>query len=162
MVLATRAVALEPTLETHTGPWYRPGAPETTSLWVPGDPGQGLYLRGVVLDADGRPVAGALVELWHTDSAGGYPPLRASLRAGKDGRFAIRTMLPGHNRGYRARHIHFVVSAPGLPQLVTRIYFQGDENLDEAPWPELAILLEEGTIEDAPALFGTVQFVLRR
>ncbi|MDH3386606.1 MAG: hypothetical protein OEN02_01770 [Gammaproteobacteria bacterium] len=29
---------LEPTLETHTGPWYQPGAPFVKSLWEPGQP----------------------------------------------------------------------------------------------------------------------------
>jgi protocatechuate 3,4-dioxygenase beta subunit len=153
--------ALEPTLQTHTGPWYRPGAPEASSLWQPGAPGRPLYLRGVVLDTGARPIAGALVEFWHTDSTGSYPPLRASVRADEDGSFGIRTVLPGHNRGHRARHIHFVVSHPAHHWLVTRIYFRGDPNMDEAPWPELAILLDEGTVEERSALFGSLQFVLR-
>ena len=67
-----------------------------------------------------------------------------------------------HNRGYRARHIHFVISHPDHPLLVTRIYFLGDANLDEAPCPELAIVLEESRVEQSHVLLGNVQFVLRR
>ena len=151
---------LTPTLQTHTGPWYAPGAPEVTSLWQPGDPGRPLYLKGLVFDTGGRPLPGALVELWHTDSDGNYPPLRGAIRTQKNGSFAIRTVLPGHHLGYRARHIHFVVTHPEHQPLVTRIYFMGDPNMDEALFPELAILLEEGSIEGETRLFGNVDFVL--
>lgn len=151
---------LEPTIQTHTGPWYQPGAPETGSLWQPGDPGKPLLLNGLVFSTTGKPLRGALVELWHTDSDGNYPPLRASLRTRRNGSFAIRTVLPGHHLGYPARHIHFVVTHPDHQPLVTRIYFQGDPNMDEALFPELAILLEEGSIEGETRLFGQVDFVL--
>ena len=151
---------LEPTIQTHTGPWYQPGAPEVTSLWRPGDPGRPLLLNGLVFNTRGQPIAGALVELWHTDADGNYPPLRAALRTGGNGSFAIRTVLPGHHLGYRARHIHFVVTHPDHQPLVTRIYFMGDPNMDEALFPELAILLEEGSTEGETRLFGQVDFVL--
>lgn len=151
---------LAPTQQTHTGPWYAPGAPEVNSLWQPGDSGKPLHLSGLVFSTGGKPLEGARVELWHTDSDGNYPPLRASLRTGKDGHFAIRTVLPGHHLGYRARHIHFVVTHPDYQPLVTRIYFLGDPNMEEALFPELAILLEEGTVEGEVRLFGNVDFVL--
>lgn len=162
LALATAAqTQLEPTQETHTGPWYQPGAPELKSLWQPDDPGRPLNLSATVLSTSGEPIAGALVELWHTNSAGDYPPLRASRRTGENGRFAITTVLPGHNQGYRARHVHFVFSHPKHETLVTRIYFKGDPNIDEAPWPQFAIFLEESTFEGRDVLFGNVQFVLR-
>lgn len=151
---------LEPTLQTHTGPWYEPGAPEVDSLWRPGDAGKPLHLFGLVFSTSGKPLEGARVELWHTDADGNYPPLRASLRTRRNGSFAIRTVLPGHHLGYRARHIHFVVTHPDHQPLVTRIYFKGDPNMNEAPFPELAILLEEGSIEGEARLFGNVDFVL--
>ncbi len=150
----------EPTEQTHTGPWYEPGAPETTSLWQPGDPGTPLVLKGVVLGTDGLPLAGTLVELWHTGAAGNYPPLRASLRTKGDGSFQIRTVLPGHNRGYRARHIHFVLTHPDYHQLVTRIYFKGDPNMDEAPFPQLAVVLDEANVDGKLRLYASPQFVL--
>jgi catechol 1,2-dioxygenase len=158
---ATGAQSLSPTDPTHTGPWYEPGAPETANLWHPGDPGTPLLLHGRVLGTDGVPLAGALVELWHTDGAGSYPPLRASLRTKDDGSFQIRTVLRGHNRGYRARHIHFVVTHAGHYRLVTRIYFKGDPNMDEAPFPQLAILLEQANVDGELRLYASPQFVLR-
>lgn len=152
---------LEPTLETHLGPWYRPGAPFVTSLWEPGQAGERLQLRGRVLNTTGLPIEDALLELWHTDALGNYPPLRASQRTRKNGSFAISTVLPGHNAGYRARHIHFVVTHPAHAQLITRIFFKGDKNIAEAPYPELAVFLEEGSIKGQPVLFADIEFVLQ-
>lgn len=151
---------LVPTLATHTGPWYVPGAPAVARLWQPGDPGQRLQLRGRVLDTTRAPVADALVELWHTDAAGNYPPLRASRRTNARGGFGITTVLPGHHLGYRARHIHFVITHPEYPRLVTRIFFKGDVNMDEAPYPELAVFVEESEVDGRSALFADLQFVL--
>ncbi len=151
---------LEPTRATHTGPWYAPGAPPVASLWQPGEPGQRLQLKGRVLDTAGAPVADALVELWHTDAAGNYPPLRASRRTDTRGGFGITTVLPGHHLGYRARHIHFAVTHPAHPQLITRIYFKGDVNMDEAPFPELAVFVEESELDGRSVLFADIQFVL--
>ena len=112
------------------------------------------------MTTSGRPLAGTLVELWHTNAAGEYPPLRASRRTSGRGEFTIQTVLPGHNRGYRARHIHFLISHPQFDRLVTRIYFKGDENMDEAPWPELAIVPERGELNGHKAWFATVEFIL--
>lgn len=158
--LGARAGALEPTIETHTGPWYEAGAPVAKSLWQPGQPGQRLQLRGRVLNTRGEAVAGALIELWHTDAFGNYPPLRASLESGRGGAFGITTVLPGHHMGYRARHIHFVITHPDHRRLITRIFFEGDENIDEAPWPELAVFVEESEVGGAPALHADLEFVL--
>ena len=151
---------LQPTLETHSGPWYQPGAPFVKNLWEPGQSGERLQLRGRVLNAVGAPVADAVVELWHTDALGDYPPLRASILTRQNGSFGITTVLPGHNQGYRARHIHFVITHPTHRQLITRIFFKGDENIEEAPFPELAVFLEEGYIDGQPVLYADVEFVL--
>ncbi len=160
IAVAGAAGLLEPTLATHTGPWYAPGAPAIESLWQSGQPGQRLQLRGRVVNTTGLPVAGALVELWHTDAHGNYPPLRASRTTNARGGFGISTVLPGHHLGYRARHIHFVISHPAHRRLVTRIYFEGDVNLDEAPFPELAVFVEESELDGRSVLFADIQFVL--
>ncbi|MCB1740220.1 MAG: hypothetical protein KDK91_07615 [Gammaproteobacteria bacterium] len=161
-VIATHGHAqrLPPTTPTHTGPWYQPGAPLVRDLWQPGMPGTRLSLRGRVLNTQGQPLADTLVEFWHTDAAGSYPPLRGSVRSGADGGFTIRTILPGVNLGYRARHIHLVLTHPAQPRLVTRIYFLGDENMDEAPWPELAITLEESVLDGERRLYGNILLVM--
>lgn len=162
MAATAEASLREPTDETHTGPWYEPGAPETTSLWQPTQAGTPLVLHGTVLNTSGLPLADTLVELWHTNAAGDYPPLRASLHTGSDGSFRILTVLPGHNRGYRARHIHFVVTHPDYRRLVTRIYFKGDPNMSEAPFPQLAVVLEEAQVDGELRLYASPEFVLER
>lgn len=70
----------------------------TSSLWHEGDRGERLQLDGRVLDRAGRTVSSALVELWHADTGGGVDEsrYRAALTTGPDGRFVIRTVLPGH------------------------------------------------------------------
>lgn len=158
--LAAAAHGAQPTEQTHTGPWYEPGAPELKSLWQPGDPGTPLFLHGHVLGPDGAPIADALVELWHTNAAGEYPPLRTGLRTDSDGSFRLRTVLPGHNGGYRARHIHFVITHIGHERLVTRIYFKGDPNMEEAPYPQLAVVLEQAKVDNSIRLYASPQFVL--
>ena len=156
------AAALEATTQTHTGPWFEPGARERADLWSPGMRGTRLVLNGRVLDTQARAIAGALIEYWHTDAAGNYPPMRASTRSNKDGAFVVRTILPGHHQGYRARHIHFVISHGAFPTWVTRVYFRGDEHLDEAPWPQLAITLEEAEVNGERRLLGNLQFVVAK
>lgn len=158
-VLAEDGV-LEATLETHLGPWYRPGAPFVSRLGDSGQSDNRLQLRGRVRNTRGAAVPGALVELWHTDTQGNYPPLRASLKTKQNGSFGINTVLPGHNQGYRARHIHFVITHPTHRELITRIFFKGDINIDEAPYPELAVFLEEADIDGKRILFAEVEFVL--
>jgi hypothetical protein len=64
-------------------------------------------VRGVVVDeASGRPIPGAVVVL--LDSAGAR---LAAVLAGDDGRYAVRTTLPGRY-GIRAERIGFRASAP--------------------------------------------------
>ena len=151
---------LAPTPETGIGVWYAPGAPPTGKLWRPGDPGQRLILRGRVLDTDRNPVVDALVELWHADSKGvtHADRYRASLRTAKDGEFNVSTVLPGYIWG--PRHIHFVVTHPGYPRLITRIFFKRDPVVAESGHPDLAIFLEDALVEGEPTLFGNLDLVL--
>src|SRR5436190_23771159 len=68
---------LEHTLSETTGPVFEDGwaGPDSTDLTRrhKGAPlGERMILAGRVLDEDGRPVAGTLVELWQCNSAGRY------------------------------------------------------------------------------------------
>ncbi len=156
------------TTQTSIGIFYLPGAPETADLWREGDQGERLALRGTVLDRDGEPVSGARVELWHADAAGSVDEsrYRAIRVTGADGRFAIRTVLPGHiemaryNSVFAPRHIHIVVTHPQHPRLVSLIFFRGDERLDRTPYPELAIPLEKARTPHGEILVGGVEIVL--
>ncbi len=158
----------QPTTQTSIGLFYLPGAPETADLWQEGDKGERLKLQGRVLNRKGQPVADALVELWHADTSGGVDEsrYRSAQRTSADGRFGIRTVLPGHiemaryNSTFAPRHIHIAVTHPDHPRLISLIFFQGDERLDGSPYPELAVPLEKVRTGNGAVLVAGVEIVL--
>ncbi|MDH3451011.1 MAG: hypothetical protein OEN20_01230 [Gammaproteobacteria bacterium] len=155
------AQSLAPTTATGIGVWYQPAAPAVKELWQAGDPGERLFLKVLVRDITGAPVADAQAELWQANGdgivqAGRY---RTRLRTSPDGSFAVGTALPGYI--WRARHIHLVLTHPNYQRLVTRILFRGDPLLAEMEYPELAISLERGNADGEPALFGIAEIVLQ-
>jgi hydroxyquinol 1,2-dioxygenase len=115
-----------------------------------GAPGIPCFVSGKVSDLDGRPVAGAKLDLWQTDGEGFYeaqrdvtePWMRGLYRSGPDGSYLIRTVAP---IGYtipmdgpigelmqktnishmRPAHIHFCVEAPGYHRVVTHLFQRG-------------------------------------
>ena len=157
-----------PTTQTSLGIFYLPDAPQTANLWRDGDRGQRLALSGRVLDRDGDAVGDALVEMWHADATGSVDEsrYRSAQRSGGDGRFAIRTVLPGHipmarrNVVFAPRHIHIVVTHPAHPRLVSMIFFKGDEYLATSPYPQLAIPLETSRGAQGEVLVGEVEIIL--
>jgi protocatechuate 3,4-dioxygenase beta subunit len=154
------AQTLAPTTATGIGVWYQPNAPAAKDLWQPNDPGERLFLKIIVRDPTGVPVAGAQAELWQANGDGVVQAnrYRTRLRTAADGSVAVSTALPGYI--WRARHIHVMVTHPDYPQLITRILFLGDPLLAEMAYPELAINLEQGNIDDQPALFGVAEIIL--
>ncbi len=113
-----------------------------------GEPlGERIVVTGRVLDSDGCPVRGILVEVWQANSAGRYvdlgdqhsAPLDSNFTgAGRcstdgDGRYRFVTVKPGaypwknHRNAWRPAHIHFSLFGPELgSRLVTQMYFPGD------------------------------------
>ena len=112
------------------GPYFTPNSPERTSLLEDGMPGERLALAGFVLDRSCRPVAGALLDLWHCDAAGVYDNdgyrLRGHQFSDAQGRFVFETIVPGRYPG-RTRHYHIKVQAPGQKVLTTQLYFPGEK-----------------------------------
>ena len=97
------------------------------------------HVAGRVLTTDGKPLPGARVEIWQCDARGVYLH-PGSDRAGArdaafqgfgraltraDGAYSFRTIRPVPYPG-RTPHIHFAVSAPGRPELVTQMYVAGE------------------------------------
>jgi hydroxyquinol 1,2-dioxygenase len=146
------------TQTTVLGPFYVQGPPELPlgadiSGGLEGEP---LYVEGSVSSAGGGPVAGAVVDVWHSDKDGFYdvqrpeleePTLRARFRTDAQGRFRFRSIMPEHypipydgpvgemlkataRHPYRPAHVHFMISAPGYETLVTHIFAEGDPYLD--------------------------------
>jgi protocatechuate 3,4-dioxygenase, beta subunit len=145
-------VRLEQTLTEVTGPvfaddWAGPEAVDLT-LGHGGPPlGERIIVAGRVLDEDGRPVPGTLVELWQCNAAGRYrhpvdqhdAPLDPNFdgvgqaTTGPAGEYRFLTIKPGAYpwrntyNSWRPAHIHFGVFGPAFStRLVTQMYFPGD------------------------------------
>jgi hydroxyquinol 1,2-dioxygenase len=148
----------ESTTSSLLGPFFRENAPELAAdtTIAPNDKGEPIVLTGRVQDASGRPIAGALIDVWQTGSDGLYDiqgahpekmDLRARFRTDQDGRYRFRSALPigygipmdgpvgamltrGGRHGRRPAHIHFLLSAPGYQELATALYLAGDPVID--------------------------------
>jgi protocatechuate 3,4-dioxygenase beta subunit len=121
----------EPTVPETEGPFFKSRSPQRADLREPGMPGRPAELFGLVLTRACRPVAGALVDLWHADDRGLYDNqgfrLRGHVFTDADGRYAFRTIVPGLYPG-RTRHYHVKVQAPGQnPGLTTQFYFPDEK-----------------------------------
>jgi protocatechuate 3,4-dioxygenase, beta subunit len=100
--------------------------------------GQAAWVRGVVTDLQGKPISGAVVEIWQCDHEGVYRHSRSSgnapmafqgfgkVQAGADGRYAFRTIKPVPYPG-RPPHIHFKVKLGSRELLTTQMYIAGDK-----------------------------------
>jgi protocatechuate 3,4-dioxygenase beta subunit len=120
-----------------------------------GDPiGERIIVHGRVLDENGRPVGGTLVEIWQANAGGRYRHKKDTYLAPIDpnfggcgrtltdenGYYAFRTVKPGaypwRNWGnsWRPAHIHFSVFGSGFAQrLITQLYFEGDPLIAKCP-----------------------------
>ena len=158
---AERKAGLEGgTPRTIEGPLYIAGAPLSKGearLDDGAEQGEVLFMEGQVRDLDGKPVAGAIVDVWHANTLGGYSffdpsqpkyNLRRRIETDAQGRYRFRSLLPAGyacppegvtqqlldklgRHGHRPAHIHFFVSAPGYRQLTTQINIDGDEYLHD-------------------------------
>src|SRR5882672_8783582 len=100
--------------------------PQCHDLVEPNSKGRLVELGGQVLTRSCRPVARALVDLWHADERGDYDNAgfryRGHLFTDDAGRYRFRTILPALYPG-RTRHYHVKVQAPQQPVLITQLYF---------------------------------------
>jgi protocatechuate 3,4-dioxygenase, beta subunit len=99
--------------------------------------GQAAWVTGVVMDQSGKPVSGAVVEIWQCDHAGVYRHSRSSGTApmafqgfgksqvGADGRYRFRTIKPVAYPG-RPPHIHYKVKLGNRELLTTQMYIAGE------------------------------------
>ena len=148
------------TPRTIEGPLYVAGAPLSQGearLDDGSEQGEVLFMDGQVRDIDGKPVAGAVVDVWHANTLGGYSffdpsqpqyNLRRRIATDAKGRYSFRSILPAGyacppegqtqklldqlgRHGNRPAHIHFFVSAPGYRKLTTQINIDGDAYLHD-------------------------------
>jgi protocatechuate 3,4-dioxygenase beta subunit len=116
----------EPTIRQTEGPYFKPSSPQRGDLVEAGTKGRLVELSGQVLTRACRPVAGALLDLWHADEWGEYDNktfrYRGHLFSDADGRYRFRTIVPAIYPG-RTRHYHVKVQAPQQAVLTTQLYF---------------------------------------
>ena len=167
------------TPRTIEGPLYVAGAPVHHGFARMDDGSEDgiatpFFVEGQILNLQGQPIAGALVDLWQADSKGNYSHfdksqsefnLRRRIVTDADGRYRVRSIVPsgyGCNpqgptqeclnhlgrHGQRPAHIHFFLSAPGYEHLTTQINLSNDKYL----WDDFAYATREG-------LIGEVQFI---
>ena len=122
---------------------------------VDNDPiGERIIVHGRVLDENGRPVPGVLLEFWQANAGGRYRHVNDNYVAALDpnfsgcgrcltddnGRYQFRTIKPGpypwRNRinDWRPAHIHFSLFGHAfVTRLITQLYFEGDPLLPIDP-----------------------------
>lgn len=145
------------TESTVLGPFYVSDAPELRkgSNIAAGAAGTPVYFSGRVLDVHGKPIGGAVLDIWSTDGEGWYDVQRADtgmrargrIRADDQGRYAFWTVKPVSyaiptdgpvgamllrmgRHPYRPAHTHMIVSAPGFRSVTTHLFVEGDPYLE--------------------------------
>jgi protocatechuate 3,4-dioxygenase, beta subunit len=126
--------------------------------------GQPAWVEGVVSDRQGKPVAGAQVEIWQCDEAGHYhhpgdggradPDFQGFGRVtvGSDGRYRFRTIRPVAYSG-RTPHIHVKVKLDRRELLTTQLYVEGDpHNERDFIWRRLG---DERALVTVPFVAGS-------
>jgi protocatechuate 3,4-dioxygenase alpha subunit len=147
-------VSLRASTSQTIGPYLRIGLEWMVieDLAPQGVPGERVRIEGRIVDADGRPVNDAAVEIWQANSHGKYAspedpqskPLDSAFRGygrsltDEAGSFRFRTIkpgrVPGPDGGTQAPHLTVTIFMRGLlKQLHTRLYFPDDPaNADDA------------------------------
>ena len=147
------------TESTVFGPFHRLGAPEMPAggnIAHRDTAGVPALVAGRVLDLDGKPIAGAELDVWQAQTNGLYDSqdqnpdnlhMRGKFRTDGGGRYLVRTVVPVNypipsdgpvgamlkaagRHPWRPAHIHFVVTAAGYDSVTTHIFDRRDPYLD--------------------------------
>ena len=162
------------TPRTIEGPLYVAGAPVAQGFARLDDgsdaAGKTLIMHGTVFDANGKPAAGATVEVWHANTKGFYSHfdptgeqkpfnMRRTIVTDAQGRYKFQSIVPvGYGcppdgptqallnqlgrHGNRPAHIHFFVPADGHRKLTTQINIDGDPLVND----DFAYATREGLV----------------
>ncbi len=144
---------------TILGPFHLPGAPilkaPSELPHRPDEKGDRTVFSGRVSDLDGKPLAGAKLDIWQADAEGRYsgfmpgPPegnLRGQVLADAEGRYEVRTVIPGPYTipldgptgkmtaaagwsPWRPAHVHLIVTADRYEPLVTQLFIDSSDYL---------------------------------
>ncbi|MEJ1962422.1 MAG: intradiol ring-cleavage dioxygenase [Gammaproteobacteria bacterium] len=143
---------------TVLGPFYWEGAPDMPngSNLAVGVKGEPAFYSGRVLGPDGKPLVGAVLDVWSGDGEGNYDMqlpgdvgmrARGKIRTDAQGRYWFRSIRPTFypvpsdgpvglmlrkmgRHPYRPGHIHMIVSAEGYEPVTTHLFVADSEYLD--------------------------------
>jgi len=166
------------------GPFYREGAParEMGADISHGDEtGEPAYIHGKVVDSDGNPIEGVILDLWQTtpnmfyEAQVGQPDpyedyaYRAKFKTGADGRYwflsrkpvdypvptdgPVGLILDGTGRhSWRPAHLHYLVYKDGYQTIQTELFNSDSQYLDsDAVFGVKQSLVVPYTLNDDPA-----------
>ena len=141
------------------GPFWRMHSPPTQnggSIVRSPTPGPALFVNAAFRDRAGKPVAGAVVDVWHSSPEGFYEQqdpkqapmnLRGKFMTDAQGLFRFRSVKPAGypipidgpvgdlvratgRHHYRPAHLHFLICKPGFKTLISQIYVNDDDKLE--------------------------------
>jgi catechol 1,2-dioxygenase len=147
------------TSQSLLGPFWRLNSPRVEnggSIVRSDTPGPPLFVHARVVDAAGKPIAGAEVDVWQASPVGLYENqdpeqadmnLRGKFTTDADGRFWFRSvlmvgypiptdgvvgrLLKMQNRHpYRPAHLHALIYKPGFKVLISQVYDPADPNIE--------------------------------
>lgn len=170
---------------TVLGPFFVDDAPAIASggtiVFDPATGGEPLDVTATVADLEGRPVAGARVDVWQVQPDGRYDievdPGRRNLRAwmttDDGGRFSFHTVRPVDytipadgpvgsllqatgRHPWRPAHLHVAITAKGHQRLVTHLFDVASPYLDS----DAVFAVREGLVTDLSGPTAHFDFVL--
>jgi len=141
------------------GPFWRMGSPRTengASIVRSPTAGDPIFVDAWIKDREGRPVADAEVDVWHTSGEGIYENqdpaqadmnLRGKFTTDGDGHISFRSVKPAgypipingpvgellraqRRHNMRPAHIHFLIFKPGFKTQFSQVYSSDDPNLE--------------------------------
>ncbi|MDB5524706.1 MAG: catechol 1,2-dioxygenase [Rhizobium sp.] len=141
--------------------------------------GEDMFIEGRILDTEGKPIAGAVLDVWQANDEGFYDVqqkgiqpdfnLRGVFRTDADGRYWFRAVKPKyypipddgpvgqllHSLGrhpYRPAHLHYIIKADGYEPLTTHIFDPHDPYINsDAVFGVKESLLAEFVMTHDPA-----------
>jgi catechol 1,2-dioxygenase len=141
------------------GPFWRMNSPPTengASIVRSPTPGPALFVNCTLKDVNGKPIAGAEVDVWHSSPEGFYEQqdpkqapmnLRGKFKTDAQGHFGFRSVKPagypipidgptgdliraGQRHNFRPAHLHFLMFKEGFKTLISQIYVNDDDKLE--------------------------------
>ena len=122
------------------GPFYTDNPPviQNNQLAQADEPGDRMIITGRVFNLDcSEYIPNALIDVWHANHDGAYDNVGYNLRgqttSNEQGFYIFETIKPGkylNGNMFRPAHIHFKITPPNFPTLITQLYFEGDPDLE--------------------------------